>query len=920
MASPFSIFRKHQKAFLAVLALLAMIAFVFLSGPVFDSLTSSAVRNPVVVSTKSYGNLTEADLANLIRQQTMVLTFFERIYRTMGLMLPVEPPSEEAVVETWILANRARELGVVISNQTINAYLQEMTGGKIPRETFRQILRELHLSDRQLFEALRMRLAAQQMLEIIQFSVLPTTPAQRWDYYQRLNRRATVELVAEPVAKYVDRIAEPDEATLKEFFEKYKENYYDPSLPQPGFRRPHRVVVEYLKADIAQFIEPASITKEQIQQYYEKNKEVHYLRSKLPPVEKTLPKQSAPAEPGKPAEEKTPSSPPEKPSAKPTEPASPKSPEEKAAQEKQSPSGDAKPSSAPKPEEKLPTDKPPAEKPSAEKPPAEKSSAEKTPPEKPPLEKPGPEKSKSVGPEPSPAEKSGSEKSGGEKAPKEKPASSPPAAKGTSGAADQEKIRFFFVGLSGESEAEGDGDSGLWNTSAESEQPAPKPSASPESGEKGSASSGAKEAVRGEKGEKSASADSEASKGEVPAASSQPGTKGPESKPTPPGKQGPSESPGAAEAAKPGEKPSGASVPATPETSKYLSLEEVEGEIREVLARGQAQAKIEQMLQKIRDQMNVYSQSRLAAVSRGNEPPPPPNLEALAKQYGLQYRKTPLAAEWQFRRDYRDLAQAQIAGRESVIQFLYYQGRPLLQAALAQDVDSYYLFWKLEDAKEAIPSWDYSEAERLEKEAEKAAQQGKDQEAAALRQQAQRARKDTEQVRQEVLRAWKMDQARSLARNRAAQLAELARKTGRSLQEALAKEPGVTVLESGPFSWLTHGTISPRLFMQAPPPRISDVPHVEAAGEEFMEAVFRLQPGETAVAFNRPQTVAYVVRVKSFEPSQEVLWKMFLAEPYADYSSVAVFDQQKIRSAWMEELKRSIGFRWERTAHPGGER
>jgi len=295
-------------------------------------------------------------------------------------------------------------------------------------------------------------------------------------------------------------------------------------------------------------------------------------------------------------------------------------------------------------------------------------------------------------------------------------------------------------------------------------------------------------------------------------------------------------------------------------------------------------------------------------------------LEALAKQYGLQYRKTPLAAEWQFRRDYRDLAQAQIAGRESVIQFLYYQGRPLLQAALAQDVDSYYLFWKLEDAKEAIPSWDYSEAERLEKEAEKAAQQGKDQEAAALRQQAQRARKDTEQVRQEVLRAWKMDQARSLARNRAAQLAELARKTGRSLQEALAKEPGVTVLESGPFSWLTHGTISPRLFMQAPPPRISDVPHVEAAGEEFMEAVFRLQPGETAVAFNRPQTVAYVVRVKSFEPSQEVLWKMFLAEPYADYSSVAVFDQQKIRSAWMEELKRSIGFRWERTAHPGGER
>jgi len=887
MASPFAVFRKHQKVFLAVLALLAMIAFVFLSGPVFDALTSGRGQNPVVVRTKTYGTLTEAELANLLRQQNLVRSFFERVYWTLGLRLPVEPPSEESAVETWLLANRARELGIVISNQMINAYLQEMTGRRVSRDTFRQVLREMHVSDRQLFEALRTELAARQMLEMIDFSTAPTTPAQRWEYYQRLNRRATVELVAEPVAKYVDRVPEPEETTLRGFFEKYKENYYDPTSPEPGFRRPHRVVLEYLKAEIAQFIDPASITEEQIRDYYEKHKDPYYVRSKLPPAEKAGPK-GAPEPKGTP--ETKPQTPlPEAPT--PTEPGA------------KEPKPSEKPASVPpEPKEKPSEPQAPKEKPSGASAPKEKPSEPQSPKEKPSASSQSKEK-----PSESPAPK---EKSSAPPEAKEKP-SEPQTPKAKPSASQTDTITPSFVGaaLDGRADWSDESAPALWTVSAEEHpaaswaseaKPAEKPSAPPEPKEKLSSSQSA---------EKPSAPPEPKEKPSAPQTPKPPASSPAEAKP--------SEKPAEGKPAEPSK--GGESAGSTP-ASKYVPLEEVREEIREVLARGQAQAKIEQMLQKLRDQMNSYSQARLAAIAAGKPPPPPLDLQSLAKQQGLQYRKTPLVGEWQLRRDFRDIAQAQVAGRESVIRILYYQGRPPLQPMLAQDLDAYYLFWKLEDAKEAIPSWDYAEAERLEKEAEKARQAGQEEEAAKLAQQAQQARKETDQLRQEVVRAWKMIQARSMARDRAAQLAALARKTGKSLQEALAKEPGVTVLEAGPFTWLTHGGISPRLFVQAPPPRISSIPQVELPGEEFMQTVFRMEPGQVEVAFNQPQTVAYVIRVKTFEPSDEVLWKMFLAEPYSDYSTAAMLDQQKIRRAWLEQLKRQIGFRWERKPHPGAER
>ena len=72
MASPFSVFRKHQKAMLAVICLMAMISFVFLPiiGQSFRSISGGAA-NAVVVSSR-FGDLRENDL-RLLRSQHSIL-------------------------------------------------------------------------------------------------------------------------------------------------------------------------------------------------------------------------------------------------------------------------------------------------------------------------------------------------------------------------------------------------------------------------------------------------------------------------------------------------------------------------------------------------------------------------------------------------------------------------------------------------------------------------------------------------------------------------------------------------------------------------------------------------------------------------------------------------------------------------------
>ena len=160
-----------------------------------------------------------------------------------------------------------------------------------------------------------------------------------------------------------------------------------------------------------------------------------------------------------------------------------------------------------------------------------------------------------------------------------------------------------------------------------------------------------------------------------------------------------------------------------------------------------------------------------------------------------------------------------------------------------------YLFWKTEETKDRVPKF------------------------------------DDPGVREQVLQAWKLIRARPLGLKAAESLAAEARKAKKSLKQAFAGRPDLQVVMPPPFSWITFGNVP--LGSAPNAARISEVSGVDYAGEEFMQTVFHLEPGQIGVALNAPQNVAYVIQLTDLSPSHDVLWKQFEVDDFSKYAPAA---------------------------------
>ncbi|MEE8452242.1 MAG: SurA N-terminal domain-containing protein [Thermoguttaceae bacterium] len=292
MASPFSIFRKHQKVMIAVLGVLAMFAFVFLS-MIQDwvGTRGGAVSNPVVVKTTRYGDLTAREVEGLSQRRMSVIRFLQQVRQAAGstgstgnvagmYLRRIGDASRERVVDTWLRAKHAERLGIVISDNAVNDFVREITENAENKgvSTFQleQILENIGITQVQLFDVLRHELLAMRAGQLFRISLGGTTPAQRWDYFKRLKRMATIEVVPVRVADFLENVEEePSEETLRAFFEEHRETYANPNFPEPGFRVPHRIAVNYLKADNEKLTSPDIVTDEEVRAAYEERKELY---------------------------------------------------------------------------------------------------------------------------------------------------------------------------------------------------------------------------------------------------------------------------------------------------------------------------------------------------------------------------------------------------------------------------------------------------------------------------------------------------------------------------------------------------------------------------------------------------------------------------------------------------------------------
>lgn len=826
MASPFSVFRKHRTIMLAGLTILAMFGFVFL--PIMlESMGARGVVDPVVVKTSRYGKITQNQLFTMMAQHQRLLSVLVSAVASLG----VNPnqatnfvngmfgdDSEESVVNGWLEARRAEQLGLVVSNESIRSFLRDFTRNSLKSDDLRKILAQQQVSELQFFQAFHDELLAMRLREMFQASLAGTPPAQRWDYYTRLKRNATAEVVPVAVERFVSQVPDPDEATLQKFFDEHKDNIKLPDSPEPGFRESQRVDIRYFKADLEKFM--AALTDEEVKQEYEKNKDAY---DKQEAAEN---KQSAP----------------------------------------QQPAGE----------------KPPAEKPSAEKPTGERPSTETPASEKPAAEKPGSEKPSTKKPstkKPS-AEKASADKAAGgtdthkdesdasnKPSTQEAPASKLPDPGDESGAAAVLPFRLTAF-------AQDKQDQAREQKPEESKADAAKAPDSGSAEQKPEEPKTASEVLR----------NPPAAEPTQPVGES----KNPPAAPTQPA--GESKNPAAEEKA--GEEPSAPAAPPAPasadkagEAGKAGEKEEKPQEhpsarIKDQIRSRLAIAKITTIFQNLQAMMRDYGNKWRLEKAKKQDVASLPALDfaALARQNDLSWGETGLVSAIQLMGsdigvsyvDYKqpDFRQPVAAKAFGTALLLY---RPESSSDLRRNG---YLFWKVEETKEYTPKF------------------------------------DDEGVRQRVLQAWKMIEARKLAKQEAERLAAEARKAKEPLADVFRSQPEIHVTLTAPFSWLTYGNL-PMLGSQARP-ELSKVSGVDLPGPDFMRTVFDLPPGGVGVAMNHPQTVAYVVRVVEVAPSDDVLWQQFEADPYEKYAAVAFDDQRTIYRAWLDELKASAGLQWER--------
>ena len=345
MVGSFEIFRKYQRSLLVAVAILAMLAFFVL--PPFLQMGSSAVSQEPVAVTWNGGSLREGELERTVAVRSLVNRFLMASAEAAGRdpsQMPLLPEGEESTVQTMLLAQDAKANGLLISDQSINDFLGQCTGNLVRQEQFDEIISRLRLgpfplTQQDIFEALRTELAARTVLRLHLSALMGDPPGWQWDYFRRLEQRATVEVVPVVVETFAGDVPAPSESALLSFFDRYKNDLPEARSADPGFREPHRVQYEYLVAKAGLFEEAAAaeVTDEQISEYYEKNKTAMFRAKPAAPEAKPAASEPAATQPA-------------------TEPAA-TAPEAKPADGEAKPADEAKPPAETKPNDAPPTPK-----------------------------------------------------------------------------------------------------------------------------------------------------------------------------------------------------------------------------------------------------------------------------------------------------------------------------------------------------------------------------------------------------------------------------------------------------------------------------------------------------------------------------------------------------------------------------------
>jgi peptidyl-prolyl cis-trans isomerase D len=272
---PFAVFRRHQRKLLAIFAILAMFGFVLADS--LPRLLSGGYgggnTNPVVV--KLFGrSIHRSDINEMAAERSRANKFMAELFGFGGRPFFGDVSSTRAMVDALILQHEADALKMPNGPEVAREWLKQMTNNQMSRELFEGAMRSFgnQTSGEQVLHDIANQLRLSRVRQLLGNPVV--TPLDVFKAYRDQNERVAVKAVSFPVSSYISKVADPSDAEVRHYYEKYKDVLPNSSSDTPGFKIPRQIRAEILSIDGAALARQIrdKLPESELRSYYENRK------------------------------------------------------------------------------------------------------------------------------------------------------------------------------------------------------------------------------------------------------------------------------------------------------------------------------------------------------------------------------------------------------------------------------------------------------------------------------------------------------------------------------------------------------------------------------------------------------------------------------------------------------------------------
>ncbi len=193
--------------------------------------------------------------------------------------------AKESIVSlVWkqlLFVEKAKNMGIVVTTQEIEEGLQrlgfQIFGGteNINRSSLMQFLcSTFRLNQEQIARTLKEALLVEKLESMIRMSVKMTTD-ETWQRYSLENEQVKLKVLTLKAKDFMDPVTITEDE-IRAYYEKYRNDEYDVNSEKPGYKLPDRIKLECLTAKYDDMEKLVSVAEEEMKKYYEDNKETQY--------------------------------------------------------------------------------------------------------------------------------------------------------------------------------------------------------------------------------------------------------------------------------------------------------------------------------------------------------------------------------------------------------------------------------------------------------------------------------------------------------------------------------------------------------------------------------------------------------------------------------------------------------------------